>query len=73
MKLDQKLVTRLKGLNDEALWHEIRGMASSYGVKLPDKTPTAAELSKVRAALNIGEINTMDAMRMLNEYKRRQG
>lgn len=73
MKLNQNIVAKLRGLNDEALWQEIRGMASSYGVKLPDKTPTAAELNKVREALNIGEISTADAMRMLNEYKRRQG
>jgi hypothetical protein len=73
MKLNQDLVNRLCGLDDEALWAEIRSIATNYGLKLPDKTPTAAELAKVRGALNLGEIRTADAMRLVNEYKRRQG
>lgn len=72
MKLNNNIVNKLRGLDDDALWREIREMASSYGLKLPDKTPTASELSKVRDALNIGEISTVDAMRLLNEYKRRK-
>lgn len=73
MKLNNNMVNKLRGLNDQELWKEIQNMASSYGIKLPDKTPNATELSKVREALNIGEINTMEAMRMLNDFKRRQG
>ena len=73
MKLNNNMVNKLRGLNDQELWKEIQRMASSYGIKLPDKTPNTTELSKVREALNIGEINTMEAMRMLNDFKRRQG
>ena len=72
MKLNQDMVKRLCGLDDGALWAEIRKIAGGYGLKLPDKTPTKAELRKVREALNLGEIRTADAMRLVNEYKRRQ-
>ncbi len=72
MKLNKNMVEKLQGLDDNALWCEIRNMAASYGLKLPDKTPTEAELRKVREALQIGEISTTDAMRLVNEYKRRQ-
>ena len=73
MKLNNNMLNKLRGLDDEALWREIRTMASSYGLKLPEKTPNAGDLKKVRDALDIGEISTADAMRLMNEYKRRQG
>ena len=73
MKLNNNMLNKLRGLDDEALWREIKTMASSYGLKLPDKAPSASELKKVREALDIGEISTADAMRLMNEYKRRQG
>ena len=72
MKLNQDIVKRLSGLDDRALWQEIRRMAEGYGLKLPDATPAAGELSKVREALCVGEISTAEAMRMVNEYKRRR-
>lgn len=72
MKLNKDIISRLQGLDDEALWREIRGMAKSYGLNLPDKTPTKGELEKVRSALSIGEISTAEAMRLVNEYKRRK-
>ena len=71
MKLNQDIVKRLQGLDDKALWQEIRKMAEGYGLKLPDATPSAGELSKVREALGIGEISMGEAMRLVNEYKRR--
>lgn len=72
MKLNQDIISRLQGLDDEALWREIRRMAEGYGLKLPDKTPTKDELKRVREALSIGEISATDAMRLVNEYKRRK-
>ena len=73
MKLNQDMVKRLCGLDDVALWAEIRKIAGGYGLKLPEKTPTEAELRKVREALCLGEIRTADAIKLVNEYKRRQG
>lgn len=72
MKLNQDIVKRLQGLDDKALWQEIRKMAQSYGLKLPDATPATSDLCKVREALGVGEISTAEAMRLVNEYKRRQ-
>lgn len=72
MKLNQDIVKRLQGLDDRALWQEIRMMARGYGLSLPDVTPTSSDLMKVRRALDIGEISTTEAMRLVNEYKRRQ-
>lgn len=70
MKLNKSITDRLKNLTDEELWAEIRKMAAGYGLALPDKTPSASDLAKVRDALNIGEVNMTDAMRIVNEYKR---
>jgi hypothetical protein len=72
MKLNQDIVKRLQGLDDKALWQEIRKMAQEYGLKLPDTTPAASDLAKVRNALGVGEISTAEAIRLVNEYKRRQ-
>ena len=72
MKLNQDIVKRLQGLDDKALWQEIRKMAQGYGLNLPDTTPAASDLAKVRDALGVGEISTAEAMRLVNEYKRRQ-
>ena len=72
MKLNQDIVKRLQGLDDKALWQEIRKMAQGYGLKLPEATPAASDLCKVREALGVGEISTAEAMRLVNEYKRRQ-
>ncbi len=70
MKLNKTVTDRLRNLTDDELWAEIRKMAAGYGLCLPDKSPTSGELAKVREALNIGEINVGDAMRIVNEYKR---
>ena len=72
MKLNQDIVKRLQGLDDRALWQEIRTMARGYGLSLPDVTPASSDLMKVRRALDIGEISTTEAMRLVNAYKRRQ-
>ena len=70
MKLNKSITDRLKNLTDDELWAEIRKMAAGYGLALPDRTPSASDLAKVRNALNIGEVNMTDAMRIVNEYKR---
>jgi hypothetical protein len=70
MKLNKSITDRLKNLTDDELWAEIRKMAAGYGLSLPDRTPSAGDLAKVRDALNIGEVNMTDAMRIVNEYKR---
>lgn len=72
MKLNQDMVKKLQGLDDAALWQQIRSMAEGYGLKLPEATPAAADLAKVRQALDAQHISTVEAMRMINEYKRRQ-
>ncbi len=70
MKLDKSITERLCKLSDEELWCEIRRIALSYGICLPEGMPTSDDLCKVRHALDAGEISTRDAMRIVNEYKR---
>lgn len=70
MKLNKTVTDRLASLPDDQLWAEIRKMAAGYGLALPERSPTSEELDKVRSALNIGQINVGDAMRIVNEYKR---
>ena len=49
MKFTNDELLALAALPDDKLWAEIEKIASSYGIKLPDKTPSHEELEKLKA------------------------
>ena len=49
MKFNREKLKALLALEDDALWREIRGIASGFGFRLPEATPPKCELDKLRA------------------------
>ena len=71
MKLDREKMNRLAALSDGELWCEIRKMAGGYGFKLPDAVPSHGELEKLRGIMTAEKINTAEALRLVNDYRRK--
>ena len=72
MKLDKTQIAELLKKSDDALWADIRGMASSRGFNLPERTPAKEDMQRIRAALgNIDGISPATALRLMSEIKRR--
>ena len=73
MRFDKAQVEAMLAKSDAQLWAEIRAMARGRGFNLPEATPNKADMDRIRAALgNIDRISPALALRMLNEYKRRE-
>jgi len=73
MRFDKAQVEAMLAKSDAQLWAEIRAMARGRGFNLPEATPNKADMDRIRAALgNIDRISPTLALRMLNEYKRRE-
>ena len=74
MKIDKEKLTALTALPDNELWCEVRKIAKSYGFTLPESTPSECEMQKLRSAVS-GELklSMTDAVKMINDYKRRAG
>lgn len=70
MKFTNDELLALAALPDDKLWAEIEKIASSYGIKLPDKTPSHEELEKLRQIATCGKISMPEAMRLVNKYKK---
>lgn len=71
MKIDKKKLDAMLSLSDAELWGEIRAVAKAKGINMPEKTPSEAEIKKVRAALSEAEkLNLASAMRLVNDLKR---
>ncbi len=71
MKFDKGKLKELCAMDDTSLWCEVRKIAASYGLKLPEATPAHSEMERMRAAVNGGEkINFPEAMKIINEYRR---
>lgn len=71
MKLNKEKLDALCALDDDALWREIRGIAATYGLSLPERTPPHSELEKMReAALGGARINLTEAMKIINRQRR---
>ncbi len=60
----------LCALGDDELWREVRSIAATHGLRLPEATPPHSEMEKMRAAVSGGGLNLAGAMRIINEYKR---
>ena len=73
MKIDKEMLTELSSMPDDALWQKIREIASSYGIRLGDGTPSHSELEQVRnMCRGDAKLNMTQAVKLLNDYKRRQ-
>lgn len=71
MKIDKTKLDAMLNLSDEQLWQEIRSVAKSKGINMPEKAPSGAELNKVRSALSDADkLNLPTAMRLINDLKR---
>lgn len=72
VKINKEQLRRLAELPDKALWQSIRDMAKGYGYELPEKQPTEAEMSKIRAImLGTEKINVSHALNLLKNFKKR--
>ena len=72
MKLDKEKLAELSQKSDGELWEIISDVAAKHGYTLPKGTPQKAEMEKIRAIMGSADkINMREAMRILQEYKRR--
>ena len=73
MKINKEEMEKLAKKNDDALWEEITRIAKSHGYTLPDKTPSHAELERLRKTLlGIEKFNLSDATKIINSYKNKK-
>ena len=70
MKFNREQLDALIALPDDKLWEEVVKIAKNYGLTLPDKTPEHAEIEKMRELARSPKINTIEALRMVNKYKK---
>lgn len=74
MNLDAKKLEALTALDDTALWETVRSIAGTHGLSLPESTPSHEELERLRdACRGVGKISMLQAMRIVNDLKRRGG
>ena len=72
MRIDKNKLKEYAALDDEELWRKVIEITAAYGISLPKKTPSKSELEPLRAALlDTDRFNLQTAMRLLNDYKRR--
>ena len=71
MKLDKSKLDALAALPNDKLWEAISSIAGSHGVNLPNNSPSAEELDKLRLALTeLDKMSMIDALKIVNKYKR---
>lgn len=71
MKIDREKLDALAALPDEKLWTEVVKIAGMYGYSLPKETPSHADLEKMREAVRSDKINMSEALRLVNQYKKK--
>lgn len=69
MKINKEKLDALCALPDEELWREVQKIAATYGLKLPDKTPSKEEMQKMRSTVCGTKINLSEAIKLINSYK----
>ena len=70
MKLNKEKIGALLNLDDAALWLEITSAAQKFGYTLPQSTPKAADMAKIRAAMREADkLSAMDVARLLSSFK----
>ena len=72
MKIDKEKLTALVALPDDKLWAEVKKIAISHGITLPDSPPPHEEMERLRGAVSGGaRLNLAQAVRVVNDYRRR--
>lgn len=71
MRFDKAKLEALAALPDDKLWAEVVRIADGFGYSLPKQTPPHTELEKMRNAVRSEKINVSDALRVINQYKRK--
>ena len=73
MRIDKEKLKELASLPDDELWARVVELAGGYGFTLPKQTPPHSELEKLRSAVSPdGKPSLGEALRLLNEYRRRK-
>ena len=71
MRFDRTRLEALAALPDDKLWAEVVKIADGFGYSLPKQTPPHSELEKMREAVRSEKINVSEALRVVNQYKRK--
>ena len=71
MRFDKAKLEALAALPDDKLWAEVVRIADGFGYSLPKQTPPHTELEKMGTAVRSEKINVSDALRVVNQYKRK--
>lgn len=71
MRFDRARLEALAALPDDKLWAEVLKIADSFGYSLPRQTPPHSELQKMRDAVKSDRINVSEALRVVNQYKKK--
>ena len=70
MQFDAKAMQEIIKQDDATLWRTVRAIAERYGVPLPEGTPPAADMARLRAILGTkGAGDVRDAMEVLRRVK----
>jgi hypothetical protein len=71
MRFDREKLEALAALPDEKLWAEVVRIADMYGYSLPKETPSHTDLEKMRGAVRSDKINVSEALKLVNQYKKK--
>lgn len=71
MRFDREKLEALAALPDEKLWAEVVRIADIYGYSLPKETPSHTDLEKMRGAVRSDKINVSEALKLVNQYKKK--
>lgn len=71
MRFDKAKLEALAALPDDKLWAEVVRIADGFGYALPTQTPSHADLEKMRDAVRCEKINVSEALRVVNQYKKK--
>ena len=71
MRFDRAKLEALAALPDDQLWAEIVRIADGFGYSLPKQTPAHTDLEKMREAARAEKINVSEALRVVNQYKKK--
>ena len=71
MRFNKEQLDALVAMPDDKLWSEIVRMAGEYGFTLPKNVPEHSELEKLRDTVRGTKINATEALRLLNNYRRK--
>ena len=70
MQFNKDALRALLALDDHALWDQIRTIAASGGVTLPDGAPPKEDIARLRAALGSASASDVaGAMKIIDDYR----